>query len=114
VDQLRLWAAAGREAADAAAELDDRAYAALWLGSSNGSLQPHESLPAAPPARVASGIVNVGTDRPRRYLDDLDASGPAVPAGRLRGLELPGRGRAVACAIMATGLGADYDGWWDW
>jgi probable F420-dependent oxidoreductase len=120
-----LWTAAGGEIADAAAELDDLGYRALWLGSSGGSLQPHESLLAATTRLVVvSGIINVWTDPPtlvaesyqrvnaahpdriliglgsshaplvkageyrqpltrlRRYLDDLDASGPAVPASR--------------------------------
>ena len=120
-----LWTAAGGEIADAAAELDDLGYRALWLGSSGGNLQPHESLLAATTRLVVvSGIINVWTDPPklvaesyqrvnaahpdriliglgsshaplvkvgeyrqpltrlRRYLDDLDESGPAVPASR--------------------------------
>jgi probable F420-dependent oxidoreductase len=120
-----LWTAADGEMADAAAELDDLGYGALWLGSSSGSLHPHESLLAATTRLVvASGIINVWTDPPalvagsyqrvsaaypgriliglgsshaplvpaeeyrrpltrlRRYLDDLDALDPTVPAGQ--------------------------------
>lgn len=120
-----LWTAASDEMTDAAAELDDLGYTALWLGSSDGNLQPHESLLAATTRLVVvSGIINVWTDPPalvaesyqrvnaahpdriviglgsshaplvkaeeyrqpatrlRRYLDDLDALDPAVPAGR--------------------------------
>jgi len=120
-----LWTAAGDEMTDAAAELDDLGYKALWLGSSAGSLRPHESLLAATTRLVVvSGIINIWADPPalvagsyqrvnaahpgrfltglgsshaplvkaeeyrqpltrlRRYLDDLDALDPTVPAGR--------------------------------
>src|SRR5579859_6347049 len=60
-----LWTAAGDEMTDAAAELDELGYKALWLGSSSGSLQPHESLLAATTRLVlVSGIINVWTDPP--------------------------------------------------
>jgi len=42
-----LWTAAGDELADAAAEVDELGYAALWLGNSSGTLELHESLLAA-------------------------------------------------------------------
>lgn len=59
------WTAAGGELADAAAELDDLGYKALWLGSSDGNLVPHEALLAATRRLVvASGIINVWTDPP--------------------------------------------------
>jgi probable F420-dependent oxidoreductase len=60
-----LWTAAGGELADAAAELDDLGYKALWVGSSSGDLALHESLLAATTRLVvASGIINVWTDPP--------------------------------------------------
>lgn len=120
-----LWAAAGGEMADAAAELEELGYRALWLGSSSGNLEPHASLLAATTRLVvASGIINIWMDPPalvaesyqrantahpdriviglgsshaplvkeeeyrrpltrlRRYLDDLDALDPTVPANR--------------------------------
>ena len=120
-----LWTAAGDEMTEAAAELDDLGYGALWLGSSGGDLQPHESLLAATnrlvvvtgiinvwtnsPARVAESYHRVNTAHPdrmligigsshaplvtaeeyrqpltrlRRYLDELDAVDPTVPANR--------------------------------
>jgi probable F420-dependent oxidoreductase len=60
-----LWKAAGGELGDAAAELDELGYQALWLGSSDGNLVTHEALLAATTRLVvASGIINVWTDAP--------------------------------------------------
>lgn len=60
-----LWTAAAAELPEAAAELDDLGYKALWLGSSAGSLEPHDSLLAATSRLVvASGIINIWTQPP--------------------------------------------------
>jgi probable F420-dependent oxidoreductase len=120
-----LWTAAGDEVAEAAAEIDELGYGALWLGGSAGNLEPHETLLAATTRLiVATGIINVWTNPPalvgesyervnsahpdriliglgpshaplvkteeyrqpltrlRRYLDELDAVDPTVPANR--------------------------------
>lgn len=120
-----LWTAAGDELTDAAAELNDLGYGALWIGSSVGDLQLQESLLAATTRLVViTGIINVWTNPPelvaesyrrtntaypdriviglgsshaslvkteeyrkpltrlRRYLDELDALDPTVPANR--------------------------------
>lgn len=58
-----LWTAAGEKAADAAAELEDLGYKALWIGSSAGNLEIHGSLLAGTNRLVvASGIINVWAD----------------------------------------------------
>jgi hypothetical protein len=50
----------GDETAEAVAELDELGYGALWLGSSDGSLELHESLVAASRRLiVATGIINI-------------------------------------------------------
>ena len=60
-----LWAANRDDLPDAAAELDELGYGALWLGSSTGDLALHSALLAATTRLVvASGIINVWIDPP--------------------------------------------------
>jgi probable F420-dependent oxidoreductase len=56
----RQWDGDSGELADAAAELEESGYGALWLGSSDGDLALHESLLAATSRLVVgSGIIDV-------------------------------------------------------
>lgn len=82
-----LWSAAGDEMTDAAAELDDLGYKALWLGSSAGNLQPHESLLAAT-ARliVLTGIINIWNDPPAVVAQNYQRVHAAHPDRILIGL----------------------------
>lgn len=59
------WPADPGELADAAAELEDLGFGAVWIGLSEGDLALHERiLDATSRLVVASGIVNVWTDDP--------------------------------------------------
>jgi probable F420-dependent oxidoreductase len=93
-----LWQDAG-DAAEAAAELDELGYGALWLGNSDGGLELHEALLAAsrrlvlataiisiwadPPGRVAASYQRVERSHPGRILIGLGSS----HAGMTRGQE---------------------------
>jgi probable F420-dependent oxidoreductase len=58
-----LWQASGDELGEAAAELDDLGYGALWLGTASGDLElPERLLAATRRLVVATGIVNIWTD----------------------------------------------------
>jgi len=82
-----LWKPAGGEMADAAAELEELGYRALWLGSSSGALEPHASLLAATTRLVvASGIVNVWTDPPALVAESYQRVSTAHPDRILIGL----------------------------
>ena len=75
-----LWTAAGDEMTEAAAELDDLGYGALWLGSSDGNLVPHESLLAATTRLVViSGIINVWTNPPGTVAESYQRVNTAHP-----------------------------------
>jgi len=82
-----LWTAAGDEMTDAAAELDDLGYGALWLGSSAGDLAPHESLLAATTRLVVvTGIINVWTNPPALVAESYQRANTAHPDRMLIGL----------------------------
>jgi probable F420-dependent oxidoreductase len=86
----RSWPADPAAAAEAAAELEELGYQALWLGMSAGNLALSEALLAAtsrmavatgianvwdtPPAVVAAGYQRVSDARPGRFLLGLGAS----------------------------------------
>jgi probable F420-dependent oxidoreductase len=58
-----VWEKAGGEAAEAAAELEELGYGALWLGRSEGDLAIHRALVEATDRLVlASGIINIWTE----------------------------------------------------
>jgi probable F420-dependent oxidoreductase len=82
-----LWNAAGDELAEAAAELDALGYGALWLGSSAGTLQPHESLlQATTRLVVVTGIINVWTDPPALVAESYRRANGNYPDRILIGL----------------------------
>lgn len=82
-----LWTAAGDEMTEAAAELDDLGYGALWLGSSAGDLLPHESLLAATTRLiVVTGIVNVWTNPPALVAESYQRVNAAHPDRMMIGL----------------------------
>jgi probable F420-dependent oxidoreductase len=75
-----LWTAAGDEMTDAAGELDDLGYGALWLGSSAGNLRLHESLLAATTRLVlVTGIINVWTNPPALVAESYQRVNAAHP-----------------------------------
>jgi probable F420-dependent oxidoreductase len=58
-----IWERAGGEAAEAASELEELGYGALWLGRSAGDLAVHRALVEATNRLVlASGIINIWTE----------------------------------------------------
>jgi probable F420-dependent oxidoreductase len=58
-----VWEAAEDTVVEAAAELEDLGYGALWLGAARGDLQvPERLLGATRRLVVATGIVNIWTD----------------------------------------------------
>lgn len=82
-----LWEAGRDDLPDAAAELDELGYGALWLGSSNGDLALHGALLAATPRLVvASGIINIWTDPPALVADSFRRVAAAHPDRILVGL----------------------------
>jgi probable F420-dependent oxidoreductase len=92
-----LWQDAG-DAAEAAAELDELGYGALWLGNSDGGLELHEALLAAsrrlvlgtaiiniwvnPPARVGASYQRVERSYPGRILIGLGSSHAGLTQGQ--------------------------------
>jgi probable F420-dependent oxidoreductase len=75
-----LWTAAGDEMNDAAVELEDLGYGALWLGSSAGDLQLPESLLAATSRLVViTGIINVWTNPPALVAESYRRTDTAHP-----------------------------------
>lgn len=82
-----LWTAARDDRADAAAELEHLGYGAVWLGSSSGHLDPHESLlDATTRLVVASGIINIWTDPPELVAESYQRIHAAHPHRILIGL----------------------------
>src|SRR3954470_1463000 len=60
-----VWEKAGGEAAEAAAELGELGYGALWQGRSEGDLGLQSSLIQASEKLVlATGIINIWTNEP--------------------------------------------------
>lgn len=94
------WPGDPGEVADAAAELEDLGFGALWLGMSSGDLALHEAiLSATRTLIVASGIVNVWTEPAEVVVSSYRRLTAAFPGRFVLGL---GAGHA-ALVEPATG-----------
>jgi probable F420-dependent oxidoreductase len=102
IGPVGIWTSAGlwkgEEALEAAAELDELGYGALWLGGSDGGLELHEALLAAsrrlvvatgiisiwidPPAKVAASYQRLERSHPGRLLIGLGASHAGLTKGQ--------------------------------
>jgi probable F420-dependent oxidoreductase len=82
----RQWGDDGKNA-EAAAELDELGYGALWLGGAHGDLALVESLLAATPRlALATGIVNIWLYEPDMVAASTDRVNHAHPGRLLLGL----------------------------
>jgi probable F420-dependent oxidoreductase len=82
-----LWKANSDDLPDAAAELDQLGYGALWLGSSTGDLALHSAVLAATTRLVvASGIINIWIDSPTMVADSFQRVATTYPDRILIGL----------------------------
>jgi probable F420-dependent oxidoreductase len=81
----RLWRS--ENLPEAAAELDELGFGALWLGSSHGDLELHEALLAATRRLVVvTGIINIWTDPPAKVIASYQRVNGRYPDRLLIGL----------------------------
>jgi probable F420-dependent oxidoreductase len=91
VGRLGIWASSrllqGPETPDAAAELEELGFGALWIGSAPRDMRLVTDLLAATRAmRVATGIVNIWTEPPEQTAQAYAAASSAYPDRVLLGI----------------------------
>jgi probable F420-dependent oxidoreductase len=96
----RVWDAAGREADEAAAELEELGYGAIWTGSSKADLARQQRILAATSRIVAAtGIVNIWLNPARELATSYQELASEHPERLLIGL-----GSSHAPQVEARGI----------
>jgi probable F420-dependent oxidoreductase len=95
-----LWDDAGDEAADAAAELDDLGYGAIWTGNSEANLERQRQILSATRRIVAAtGIVNIWLNAADELSGNFQQLSAEYPDRLLIGL-----GSSHAARVEAAGI----------